>query len=469
MLSLASSLWVRALSILSVASMTLAAASAVAQAPTQIPFQGMLLDAGGAPVTDVVDLDFGLHDAIVSGTLLWSESHVGVQVIDGIYSVNLGETAPITPAVLSGGSAFLEIVVDGETLTPRQQFRSVPYALVSDQLGGFSSRFYEEILEHFPLDGGDPPNLDPTEGLGDADGDGVPNFVDPDNDDDGISDVAELANGTDINLPSPSISSLSPGGTFPTLESISFSATGTNLEAIVSVQIGANTVTPSAVTATGFDFDFSSAAEGSFSVQAIASNGESATAPGVLVFENVVPTVSGVSPATNQPTFETISFTMTGQDLATATQVRIGTEVVTPYDVTATSLAFDFASSVAGALPVEVTIANGESATAPAALNFFDALPGISRLQPPVARDGEPTTITIRGFDFASSTGVLVDGNAITPTLVSDEELTVLVASPSFPVTTIELIHPSGNTLPASTDLLPVAAADARFVFRTET
>ncbi|MEM9175587.1 MAG: hypothetical protein AAGC67_10165, partial [Myxococcota bacterium] len=49
------------------------------------------------------------------------------------------------------------------------------------------------------------------------------------------------------------------------------------------------------------------------------------------------------------------------------------------------------------------------------------------------------------------------------------EDRELLVTSPSFPLTTIELTHPSGNTLPASTDLLAVAAADARFVFRTET
>jgi hypothetical protein len=43
-------------------------------APLQIPFQGRLLDATGAPLSGPVALTFTLHDAETGGNLLFTES-----------------------------------------------------------------------------------------------------------------------------------------------------------------------------------------------------------------------------------------------------------------------------------------------------------------------------------------------------------------------------------------------------------
>ena len=104
----------------------------------------------------------------------------------------------------------LLVVVDAETLTPRQRLVAVPYALEAESannVGGVGATFVSEVFEHFAFDGAEPPNDDPSEGLGDADGDGIANFVDPDNDNDGISDASEVSAGTDINLVTPVVSS----------------------------------------------------------------------------------------------------------------------------------------------------------------------------------------------------------------------------------------------------------------------
>ena len=42
-------------------------------------------------------------------------------------------------ALFSGVNRYLEVVVDGEILTPRQPLSSVPYALQAEQAGGLAA------------------------------------------------------------------------------------------------------------------------------------------------------------------------------------------------------------------------------------------------------------------------------------------------------------------------------------------
>jgi len=177
-----------------VAALLLAAfpVSAGGTVPGQVNFQGLLIDGGGAPVTGVVDLVVTLYDAETGGSALWSELHDDVPVQDGVYDLALGSTTPLTAVDLSGGTVYLEVEVDGETLQPRQRLLAVPYALhaeTSDELNGLAGGYFTELIEHSNFDGGGPSNLDPKEGLTDIDSDGVANFIDPDND--GASDEDE--------------------------------------------------------------------------------------------------------------------------------------------------------------------------------------------------------------------------------------------------------------------------------------
>lgn len=127
----------------------LAAGAAQAQAvPTSLGYEGRLLDAQGNPVTGVHSFAFSLFgeaSAPADGGAappLWTDT-LQVAVVDGLYSVRLGADAnhpPIDAALLAGaaGQLYLEIAVDGETLSPRQAVSSVPYALQASSVAGGS-------------------------------------------------------------------------------------------------------------------------------------------------------------------------------------------------------------------------------------------------------------------------------------------------------------------------------------------
>lgn len=106
------------------------AAPAWPTAPT-INYQGRLADSGGTPINDTLAMQFALYDSDGAGTLLWGpETHATVPVSDGLFSVGLGsQTAGGIPTSVLSGDVWLEITVDGETLSPREQLRAVPYAM----------------------------------------------------------------------------------------------------------------------------------------------------------------------------------------------------------------------------------------------------------------------------------------------------------------------------------------------------
>ena len=77
-------------------------------------------------------------------------------------------------------------------------------ALDTASVNGLPAEAVSQIYQHFSFDGaGGLPNDDPLEGLGDADGDGVANFLEFDNDADGFTDAQELSFATGVNLVTP--------------------------------------------------------------------------------------------------------------------------------------------------------------------------------------------------------------------------------------------------------------------------
>ncbi len=333
--------------------------SASAQVPTQVPFQGLLLDDTSQPVTATVDFDFVLFDAVAAGASLWNESHSAVPVVDGVYSVNLGSQTPLTSGILAGGVAFLEITVDGETLAPRQQLLSVPYALRADQVGTVSAAFVEAVFEGFEFDGNEPPNLHPDEGLADVDGDGRPNFLDDDNDGDGILDGVEVANGSDINLVTPTLISPLPS-TVSAFAWTTLQVRGTGLSGVSSVSFAGESVVAYAVTDTEFSVDVTTPTTTSpASLVVTLGNGEN-TSRDVPV-EVVAPTITSFSPPfLTDSTPATIDIVGTG--FFTGTTVQVGTQNLVPTAITPTTMTVDVAAEPLGALAVVANHPNGTSA-----------------------------------------------------------------------------------------------------------
>ncbi len=106
-------------------------------APNRVNYQGILVDVDGSPVPDGdYAMSFRIFDAATSGTLLWMEEQ-SVPVMSGLYSVALGSGTPLLgtfdAALFSSDSRWLEIMVSGEALTPRQQVTSVAFSLQAQE------------------------------------------------------------------------------------------------------------------------------------------------------------------------------------------------------------------------------------------------------------------------------------------------------------------------------------------------
>ena len=103
-------------------------ASPPAQIPRKINYQGKLTDSGaGLPLPGSQEMTFRVYDDPDAGSLLWSESQT-VPVDDaGVFSVLLGDVTPVD--IDLDGPVWLEVEVGGETLSPRRELVSVPFAL----------------------------------------------------------------------------------------------------------------------------------------------------------------------------------------------------------------------------------------------------------------------------------------------------------------------------------------------------
>lgn len=340
----------------------LSASLSSAQVPDRVAFQGLLLDDAGAPLNQTVDLDFSLYDSLAAGALLWGESQLGVLVVDGVYGVELGATSPLDASVFAGGPVFLEIVVDGEVLVPRQQLLAVPFAYRAAEaghVGSVEALVLEQIVADFAFDGQDPPNLDPEEGTADVDGDGTPNFIDPDNDGDGLLDADELATGNSINLVTPQVTSVSPPSV-PSFTSTTVQVTGAFLGTIASVSYGSESPIAATVSATGFEIEVLSETVGSdLSLQVVAANGE-ASVPFSVPIAHVPPTISAVDPlfvASGVPTIVTIS----GTDFVPGSTVEFGVDTFVPTSISSSEVVVEIASSSAGTGDLRVVHPSGPS------------------------------------------------------------------------------------------------------------
>lgn len=103
---------------------------AAACAPEIVPsfsHQGRLLDENGNIVPDDdYNVEYRIYHVSTGGTPVYTENQV-VTVKDGLFTTSLGLSGTMTPTIFSQ-PAWLEIVVNGEVLTPRQNLQGAPYA-----------------------------------------------------------------------------------------------------------------------------------------------------------------------------------------------------------------------------------------------------------------------------------------------------------------------------------------------------
>ncbi|MEE9429810.1 MAG: hypothetical protein V3V16_02145 [Melioribacteraceae bacterium] len=104
-----------------------------AQVPQLINYQGNISE-NNVPLNNTASITFTLFDAETEGTNLWSETQ-SVTITNGIFNVLLGSVTTFPSDLFSSsGSRFLEVSVNGTSLTPRSQFTSVAYALIAEEV-----------------------------------------------------------------------------------------------------------------------------------------------------------------------------------------------------------------------------------------------------------------------------------------------------------------------------------------------
>jgi hypothetical protein len=93
-----------------------------------INYQGQLTDVEGTPLGGTHSITFKIYDVETGGSALWEELHEDVLVEDGVLSVLLGANTALTDLPFDK-LYYLEMIVDGEVMNPRQRLTSSAYAL----------------------------------------------------------------------------------------------------------------------------------------------------------------------------------------------------------------------------------------------------------------------------------------------------------------------------------------------------
>lgn len=128
-------------------------ATAVA-APVSVTHGGYLLGATDAPVTqDDVPATFALFDAVTGGAAVWQSAGCQVDVRAGYYAVTLGGDCNGSPALdgahlPAGADRWLELTLNGATLTPRIRLGAAPSAVNAQNalsLGGVAASSYARL------------------------------------------------------------------------------------------------------------------------------------------------------------------------------------------------------------------------------------------------------------------------------------------------------------------------------------
>ncbi len=100
---------------------------------TLFSYQGQLLNAAGSPITQTaVPITFRLYQVASAGTPCWIENRT-VDVQNGLFNVLLGQITALNSSCLAG-DVYLELVVNGETLSPRERLTSVVHAVEASTL-----------------------------------------------------------------------------------------------------------------------------------------------------------------------------------------------------------------------------------------------------------------------------------------------------------------------------------------------
>ncbi|MBI5700468.1 hypothetical protein HZC34_01310 [Candidatus Saganbacteria bacterium] len=118
--------------LLAIVLLLLGACLSFASVPAKMSYEGRLTDSSGTAVTTSKTIDIRIYDASTAGNVVWGpESFTITPDSQGVFSLVLGSTSPISPEVFSNSSRYLDLTVAGENMSPRTQIVSAGYSNMS--------------------------------------------------------------------------------------------------------------------------------------------------------------------------------------------------------------------------------------------------------------------------------------------------------------------------------------------------
>lgn len=160
-------------------------------------YQGRLLDDGGQPVNQAVTVCINICTSLTSAAE-YAEEVGSVIVQNGLFTFSYGTNSPAIRQVLSGKEGWLELVIDGTPLAPRQRLHSAAFAMSLDENSLVqSTKFLLDMIAKHELE---IQALRANSGLANTSG-GNQYFVETFPDANGLNDLIDTASTTAIYNP----------------------------------------------------------------------------------------------------------------------------------------------------------------------------------------------------------------------------------------------------------------------------
>ncbi len=99
-----------------------------------VAYQGFLTDNNGNPVTGTLPAQISIWSEALLGTKLWQED-LNLDVYQGYFTAELGRTIELPRTVFEGAARWIQLALNGETLTPRKELLNVPFSLYAANAG----------------------------------------------------------------------------------------------------------------------------------------------------------------------------------------------------------------------------------------------------------------------------------------------------------------------------------------------
>ena len=139
-------------------------AHAVSTVPTTMNFQGRLTNPSGSALADgTYNMTFRLYSVSTGGSAIWTEQRLvsasqGVQVANGLFSIQLGSITSIPASLFASGNLFLEVELPTPAtatsaspswtegaMTPRNPVSTSAYSFNSETLDGIDSAAFAQV------------------------------------------------------------------------------------------------------------------------------------------------------------------------------------------------------------------------------------------------------------------------------------------------------------------------------------